>query len=600
MLDFDVIPYEDIVWGERLGAGSFGSVFKGTYLGIDIAIKEVLPSSEYDVHKYFEREWRIMRECRHPNIVLFLGLSKAPQGDGRVFIISEFVPRGNLRQFILSPNPFPWRLRLSFATDVARAVAYLHARQCIHRDLKGENLLITSNDRIKVTDFGFARITGRNEEEMKRMTYCGTDGYMSPEIINGLNFDLPTDVFSLGIIFIEIMSRRLVDSKTFIRQAPSFVPDEDEVRRRVSRGCPPALISLALDCCLEDPLFRPRMPEVLERLRIIERDVLSQLPDEGAEHVGSIKLVRNGPRAMPIFEPQPGRPDSAKVRVNAVGADADPEGDGEDDEKKMEEEALAALKALKVDGKGATEADGETWRTARWKDQGSVLSDYQDASEMRGHQRLLEEISSSMATPSTSSLLSDAGGPRVLDASAFHTATPRIDDTSSVMTIKGSSPAATDTPAAPVQDGSAIKVSNSTAAASTIQRQAGEADGGEANLMQSNREDERRAAGHEQGGAPDADEGSHNVMGTHRFTLLDKETLQLLNGKKSGFPSTFAAFLPKSKASSAKCPVCNKRLGTRPALQCDDCNVVVHVKCSHAAARNCAGENGEEAHTRKS
>jgi hypothetical protein len=102
------------------------------------------------------------------------------------------------------------------------------------------------------------------------------------------------------------------------------------------------------------------------------------------------------------------------------------------------------------------------------------------------------------------------------------------------MTIKGSSPAATDTPAAPVQDGSAIKVSNSTAAASTIQRQAGEADGGEANLMQSNREDERRAAGHEQGGAPDADEGSHNVMGTHRFTLLDKETLQLLNGKKSG------------------------------------------------------------------
>lgn len=87
---------------------------------------------------------------------------------------------------------------------------------------------------------------------------------------------------------------------------------------------------------------------------------------------------------MPIFEPQPGRPDSAKVQVNAVGADADPEGDGEDDEKKMEEEALAALKALKVDGKGATGMDGETWRTARWKDRGSVLSEYQDASEMRG------------------------------------------------------------------------------------------------------------------------------------------------------------------------------------------------------------------------
>jgi LIM domain kinase 1 len=91
-------------------------------------------------------------------------------------------------------------------------------------------LLITSNERVKVTDFGFARIASRNAEEMRRMTYCGTDvssssvprwlkltvkGYMSPEIINGLEFDLPTDVFSLGIIFIEIMSRKLVDSRTY-------------------------------------------------------------------------------------------------------------------------------------------------------------------------------------------------------------------------------------------------------------------------------------------------------------------------------------------------------------------------------------------------
>jgi hypothetical protein len=87
---------------------------------------------------------------------------------------------------------------------------------------------------------------------------------------------------------------------------------------------------------------------------------------------------------MPIFEPQLGGPVITKVEVTAVGADTDAEGDGEDDEKEMEEEALAALKALKVDGKGATGADGGTWRTARWKDQGSILSEYQDASEMRG------------------------------------------------------------------------------------------------------------------------------------------------------------------------------------------------------------------------
>ena len=89
----------------------------GTYLGIEVAIKEVLPSNDYDVSKYFEREWRLMkwvyallvvnwcahpsafvsRECRHPNVVLYLGLSRAPEPDGRIFIISEFIENGKDR-----------------------------------------------------------------------------------------------------------------------------------------------------------------------------------------------------------------------------------------------------------------------------------------------------------------------------------------------------------------------------------------------------------------------------------------------------------------------------------------------------------------------
>lgn len=114
------------------------------------------------------------RECRHPNIVQFIGLCLAPTpppdylppltfdsagqakpplpARRRILIISEFLPNGNLRSHIVNQNlDFSWRLRLSFAVDVARAVAYLHARNCLHRDLKGENLLITENDRIKVS-----------------------------------------------------------------------------------------------------------------------------------------------------------------------------------------------------------------------------------------------------------------------------------------------------------------------------------------------------------------------------------------------------------------------------------------------------------------
>lgn len=95
----------------------------------------------------------------------------------------EYLPRGNLRQYIEDKSlAFPWRLRISFAVDAARALAYLHSRGAMHRDLKPENMLVTDNERIKLCDFGFARIAARNEEEMRRMSYCGTDGYMCPEV----------------------------------------------------------------------------------------------------------------------------------------------------------------------------------------------------------------------------------------------------------------------------------------------------------------------------------------------------------------------------------------------------------------------------------
>ena len=269
----------------------------GTYLGIDVAIKEVLPSTEYDVSKYFEREWRLMKECRHPNICLFIGLSRAPSPDNRIFIISEFIENGNVRIYIHDKTkPFPWRVRLSFATDVTRALAYLHARKCIHRDLKGENLLVTENGRIKVTDFGFARIAARNEEESKRLTFCGTDSYMSPEILLGDEFDLPTDIFSLGIIFCEIGARKLADDKHFKRLPPSFGIDVEEARKLMSPGCPPDFFQLCLDCLLTRPETRPTTRDILDRLRAIEAEILLRPSEVDDVNVGSVRFMTGGKR----------------------------------------------------------------------------------------------------------------------------------------------------------------------------------------------------------------------------------------------------------------------------------------------------------------
>lgn len=192
-------------------------------------------------------------------------------------------------------KPFPWRLRISFATDIARALAYLHARKCIHRDLKGENLLVTANGRLKITDFGFARIAARNEEESKRLTFCGTDSYMSPEILLGNEFDLPTDIFSLGMIFCEIASRKLADDYHFKRTGPMFGIDADEVRRLANTGCPPAFLALCLDCIALDPAARPTTRTILERLKEIETEVLAR-PEAEDFHLGSIRFMSGGKR----------------------------------------------------------------------------------------------------------------------------------------------------------------------------------------------------------------------------------------------------------------------------------------------------------------
>ncbi|KAH8923342.1 kinase-like protein [Atractiella rhizophila] len=372
---FDIIPYTDLSpessW-TRLGKGSFGCVYKGKYLGMTVAIKEVLQSTEYDVQKYFQRECKIMQEARHPNVVQYIGLSLAPPPPShtlppftfqqttvsspsspkpppkRILIISEYLPRGNLRQYILSSppppttlpfyqnhnnggangshangnhggggggngngkkylkedeeedqddadyRPMPWRLRVSFAVDVTRAVAYLHARGCMHRDLKGENLLVTENERLKVCDFGFARLVAKSEQERRRITFCGTDGYMSPEILLGEEFGLETDIYSLGIIFCELLSRKLVDNHTFARSPPLYTLDANEVHSLASPGCPPSFIRLALECCATDPRQRPGIRQVLDGLRAVEEEVVKMERErfevEAEANVGTAKF----------------------------------------------------------------------------------------------------------------------------------------------------------------------------------------------------------------------------------------------------------------------------------------------------------------------
>ncbi|EGO02870.1 hypothetical protein SERLA73DRAFT_84743 [Serpula lacrymans var. lacrymans S7.3] len=547
---FDVIPFEDIKgdW-KKLGSGSFGNVYKGSYLGIDVAIKEVLPSSSYDVAKYFEREWRLMKEARHPNVVLYLGLSRAPPPDNRIFIVSEYIENGNLRMYIHDKNkPFPWRLRLSFATDIARALAYLHARKCIHRDIKGENLLVTSNGRLKITDFGFARIAARNEEESKRLTFCGTDSYMSPEILLGDEFDLPTDIFSLGIIFCEIAARRLADDNHFKRSPPSFGLDKDEIHNLASPGCPPAFLDLCIDCLSEDPAARPTTRVILDRLRVIEAEVLLR-PEADDLHVGSIKFITGGKRPgaprIPSFGMGIGKGIRASTHV---------------------EETLAALSS------GEESSDDELAEAISGIDASLHLnSDWSEATN--GHS---DNGSSKPLLDSTSSTYSDYS----VSMNGGHSPDPTITmppSLSSILTVRPSPDL--NGAACPVTPG-LISTEDSMPTATTDSR-----------LSVQTYHTAHSSVLASIAAATEGNSSIRSLPLVHRFTLLKPGTKRT-SGNTSPARNAEGGWNPLDLFFSSgllvqKCDVCTKRIGWKPVLECDDCGLRTHVKCGEIAPRDC-------------
>ncbi|KAF9916571.1 hypothetical protein BX616_003418 [Lobosporangium transversale] len=263
------IQWSDLKTFDIIGSGSFGRVFHGDLLGTEVAIKECVRSNSkaFD-EKYFKREVDILKQSRHPNIVQFMGICKRKK---RFYIVTEFLPLGNLRRWIQDETKeFGWDTRISFAIDISLALAYLHHKNIIHRDLKGENLLISENMRIKVCDFGFSRVEAKDDDEMRRISYCGTDGYMAPEILLGEDFDCSVDVFSFGIVLAEMMARHVVDPQHFQRVPPDMSVSPDEILFRAQPGCPIELGELAIHCVQPLPQNRPKLKQIVERLTAIE------------------------------------------------------------------------------------------------------------------------------------------------------------------------------------------------------------------------------------------------------------------------------------------------------------------------------------------
>src|SRR6201987_4088048 len=203
-------PYEILV---AIGAGGMGEVYRArdTRLGRDVAIK-VLPealANDADRLRRFEQEARTVAALNHPNI---LGIHDIGTHDGAPFLVSELLEGQTLREKLES-GPLPVRRAIEYALGIAQGLAAAHEKGIVHRDLKPENVFVTRDGRVKVLDFGLAKLAQKSGGEVSATdgvtltsshtaagVVMGTANYMAPEQVRGQPADPRTDIFALGTV----------------------------------------------------------------------------------------------------------------------------------------------------------------------------------------------------------------------------------------------------------------------------------------------------------------------------------------------------------------------------------------------------------------
>jgi serine/threonine-protein kinase len=313
-------PYQVLA---PLGQGGMGEVYRAHDLRLDrdVALKVVAPPLAQDPDRLarFQREARAVAALAHPNIVVLYDVG---QEQGVPFAVTELLEGVTLRGR-LAGAAVPWREALDIGAAVADGLAAAHAKGIIHRDIKPENLFLTADGRVKILDFGLARVEVPPPSDSETGPYApghtdpgtvvGTVGYMSPEQLRGRPADARSDLFALGCVLYELVAgARPFAGQTALETAAAILHDEPPRLAGPGTAVPPEVERVIRQCLAKDPGQRP----------LSARDLAFALraPLSGSD-VPSTRLER--PR--PARRRRPGIPSLAVLPLVNTSADPDAE-----------------------------------------------------------------------------------------------------------------------------------------------------------------------------------------------------------------------------------------------------------------------------------
>ncbi|XP_050943531.1 LEAF RUST 10 DISEASE-RESISTANCE LOCUS RECEPTOR-LIKE PROTEIN KINASE-like 1.3 isoform X4 [Cucumis melo] len=297
----------------ELGDGGYGTVYFGTLKdGRTVAVKR-LYENNYKRVEQFTNEVEILSKLQHPNLVKLYGCTSR-QSRG-LLLVYEYISNGTVADHLhgkqANSGLLTWSVRLKIAIETANALAYLHGKDIIHRDVKTNNILLDNNFKVKVADFGLSRLFPLDVTHVSTAPQ-GTPGYVDPEYYQCYQLTDKSDVYSFGVVLVELISslpavdvNRNRDDINLSNMAINRIhnqaladlvdPDLGFERDYAVRSMIKSVAELAYRCLQKTRDVRPSMDEVVEALRDLENEEVAARKAEVLIDLGSdnVRLLRN-------------------------------------------------------------------------------------------------------------------------------------------------------------------------------------------------------------------------------------------------------------------------------------------------------------------